>query len=44
MADQTNTDLMTEASEYAEEAEKFGKEMEEKCKYNAEGAKACKCD
>ena len=51
MADPTNADLLTEATEYAEEAEKFGKEMEEKYKDDEEGKKAiakaildCKCD
>lgn len=51
MADPTNADLLTEATDYAEEAEKFGKEMEEKYKDDEEGKKAiakaildCKCD
>jgi carbamate kinase len=49
MADPTNADLLTEATEYAEEAEKFGKEMEEKYEDDEEAQKEisailAKCD
>ena len=49
MADPTNTDLLAEATEYAEEADKFGEEMEEKYKDDEDAKKEiaaimAKCD
>ena len=49
MEDPTNTDLLKEAEEYAEKAEKFGEEMEEKYKDDEDAKKEiaailAKCD